>query len=234
MANLQGYAYSDGSAKWRAVNTLVVEEQPSSPATTAARLVAPAVFDAALDLWRALLDASTPAGLWAITYSSTTRRVTIATTNAVNFKPVWATVDRDLALWLGFDPDAVYGFATSHTGTAVPLGRVELLGVEVEPPEDASRVDLQRFRLGRAIAPVWGNHLLQAVQVLVSQSARPSAWHWLLTGRVRVYPTADVNPYTASNPDGYLEGYVSSSPKFDKLGDDEGIDVVDLLLAVPR
>lgn len=233
MANVQGYAYSDGSAKFRAVNSLVVEEQPTSPATTTARLVAPAVFDDALDLWRAILDASTPAGLWAITYSAVTRRVTIATTNAVNFKPVWA-LDRDLALWLGFDPDAVYGFATAHTGTAVPLGRVELLGVEVEPPEDASRVDLQRLRLGRAVAPVWGNHLLQAVQLVVSLSARPSAWHWLTSGRVRVYPTGDLNPYTAANPDGYLEGYVSAVPKFDKLGDDEGIDVVDLLLAVPR
>lgn len=230
--NVQGYAYSDGSAKFRAVNTLVVEEQPTSPATTAARLGAPAVFDDALNAWRVLLDASTPAGLWAITYSATTRRVTIATTNAVNFRPVW-TADRELAYWLGYDPDGVYGFATSHTGSAIPLGRVELLGVEVEPPEDAAKVEVQQVRLGRAVAPVFGNHSLQAVDLLCAGVARPSSWAWLLSGRVRVYVSADVAPYTAANPDGYLEGYAVTAPAFDKLND-ETIDVVSLVLAVPR
>lgn len=233
MSNVQGFAYSDGTAKFRAVNSLKVIEQPSDPLFTVARLVAPAVFDDALDLWRAILDATTPAGLYAITYSAVTRRVTLASTNGVNFKPVWG-LDRDLALWLGFDPDAAFGFALSHVGTAVPLGRVELLGVEVEPPEDASRVELQMFRLGRAVAPVFGNHLLQNVQLLTGRTSTPSSWAWLSSGLVRVYTTADVGPYSATNPDGYLQGYVVTAPTFDKLGDDEGIDVVGLMLAVAR
>jgi hypothetical protein len=232
--NWQGFAYSDGSAKFRAVNTLVIEELPSSPATTEARLAAPAVFDDALDQWRAILDATTPAGLYAITYSATTQRVTIASTNGVQFRPVWAAADRPLALWLGFDPDAAYAFGLSHVGTLVPYGRAELLGVEVEPPEDASKADVQQVRLGRAIVAVFGNHLLQAVDLIVKGDRRPASWAWLTAGKLRIYVSADVNPYSAANPDGYLEGYVVTAPQFDKLGADEGIDVVSLVLAVAR
>jgi len=233
MARIEGYAYSDGSSKYRCVNSLVIEEQPSSPATTTARLDVPYVFSAALTKWKALLDATTPAGLYSITYSSSTRRVTLASTNGVNFRPVW-TADRDLAAWLGFNPDAAYAFATSHVGTKVPLGRVDVLGVAVEPPEDAAKVEVQQYRLGRVAAPVFGNHLLQKVELLAARGERPERWHWLTTGRVRIYPTADTSPYSVANLDGYLDGYVVDQPGLELLGDDEGQTVLQLLLALPR
>lgn len=234
MARIEGYAYSDGTGKFRAVNSLVIEEQPSSPATTTARLGAPAVFSTALTAWASILNATTPAGLYAITYSSTTRRVTIASTNAVNFRPDWSGPDAELARWLGFDPAAVYGFATSHVGTAIPLGCVELLGVELEAPEDAARVELQQVRLGRAVAAVFGNHQLSKAELVISRGATPASWAWLTTGRVRVYPTADTNPYSATNLDGYLDGYVVEQPGWEQLGTDEGLAVLQLQLALPR
>ena len=49
MARIEGYAYSDGTSKYRAVNSLVIEEQPTSPATTTARLTQPTVFATALE-----------------------------------------------------------------------------------------------------------------------------------------------------------------------------------------
>lgn len=233
MARLEGYAYSDGSAKYRAVNSLVVEEQPSSPATTTARLLGPKVFSEALDAWRALLDAYTPAGLYAISYDSSSRRVTIASTNNVYFRPVW-TFDHDLAYWLGFDPLAAYAFATTHTGTAIPLGRVDPLGVDLEAPDDAAKVDLQQLRLGRAVAPVFGNHQLVQVGLVVPRAAAPASWAWVTTGRVRIWPTADVNPYSPANLDGYLDGYVVEQPGWEQLGVDEGLAVLQLVMAVDR
>ena len=234
MARIEGYAYSDGTSKFRAVNSLVVEEQPSSPATTTARLAAPAVFSAALDLWRAILDATTPDGLYAISYSATTRRVTIASTNLTPFRPVWQSVDRALALWLGFDPDAAYAFALTHTGTAVPYGCASPLAVEVEPPEDAAKPEIQQVRLGRAFAPVFGNHLLQRVTIVGKVALLPSSWAWLTTGRVRVYPTATATEYSATNLDGYYDGHVVEHNGWERLGDDEGLDVLTLTLALPR
>ena len=234
MARLEGYAFSDGTGQFRAVNSLVIEEQPTSPVTTTARLTQPTVFTTALEVWRTILDATTPAGLYAITYSSTTRRVTIATTNGVSFRPDWSGPDAELARWLGFDPLAVYGFATSHVGTETPLGRVELLGVDLEAPEDAAQVELQQVRLGRAVAPVFGNHQLSQATLVCSRGATPSSWAWLTTGRVRLYPTATATPYSASNLDGYLDGYVVQQPSWDQLGSDEGLAVLQLQLALAR
>lgn len=233
MARIESWAYSDGTAKFRAVNSLVVCEQPTSPATTTARLPEPMLFSAALDEWRAQLDAHTPAGLYAITYDSATRRVKIRTTNGVSFKPVW-TADADLARWLGFDPTATYAFATSHTGTAAPWGRCDLLGVDVEAPEDAAQVELQQLRLGRAVAPVFGNHQLTTVGLVVQRDAAPSNWAWLTTGRVRIYPSSSVTAYGPLDLDGYLDGYVVEQPSLDQLGTDEGLSVLQLLLALPR
>lgn len=232
-ARIEGYAYSDGTAKYRAVNSLVICELPSSPATTTARLAGPKVFSEALDTWRAILDATTPAGLYAITYDGATRRVTIASTNNVQFKPVW-TYDADLARWLGFDPLAAPGFALSHTGTAIPLGRCDPLGVDLEAPEDAAKVELQQLRLGRAVAPVFGNHQLVQVGLVVPRATAPASWAWLTTGRVRIWPTSDPNPYSPANLDGYLDGYVVEQPGWEQLGADEGLAVLQLLLAMPR
>lgn len=233
MARIEGYAYSDGTSRFRAVNSLVVEEAPSSPATTTCRLAAPTVFTDALAAWQTLLFTLTPAGVYVVSYSATTRRVTIATTNGVKFKPVW-TADPDLARWLGFNPSAVYGFALSHTGTAVPLGRADVAGIAVEAPEDAAQVDTQALRLGRVVVPVYGNHLLQRVELLATRAQRPSAWHWLTTGRVRVYPTADTSPYSVANLDGYVDGYVVDQPVFEDLGDDEGQTLITITLALSR
>ena len=234
MARLEGYAFSDGTGQFRAVNSLVIEEQPTSPVTTTARLTQPTVFTTALEVWRTILDATTPAGLYAITYSSTTRRVTIATTNGVSFRPDWSGPDAELARWLGFDPGAAYAFDTSHVGTAVPLGVVELLGVELEAPLDAAQVQLQQLRLGRAVASVFGNHQRAGASLVCARAAAPASWAWLTTGRVRLYPTADTSPYGPANLDGYLDGYVIEQPGWDLLGPDEGMAVLELQLALPR
>lgn len=233
MPRVESYAFSDGSAKYNANNVLVVEESATSPATTTCRLGSSLSFSDALDAWELLLFALTPAGVYELTYSATTRRVTFRTTNGVSFKPHW-TAYPDAARWLGFDPAAVYGFATSHTGTAVPHGRVDLHAVDVEPPEDAANAELQTYRLGRAQTPVFGNHLLQAVAFLATPAQTPSSWAWLTSGRLRVYPTDDLSPYSATNLDGYFDGWVVEQNVQERLGDLQELASVGLILALPR
>lgn len=232
MPRVEGYAYSDGTTKFAANNTLVVEESATSPLKTSCRLGSSLSFSDALDAWELLLFALTPAGVYELTYSATTRRVTFRTTNGVSFKPVWTYPDA--ARWLGFDPTAVYAFAQTHVGTAVPLGRVDLHAVDVEPPEDAARAELQRYRLGRAQAPFFGNHLLQSVAFLATAAQTPSSWAWLTSGRLRVYPTADVSPYSATNLDGYFDGWVVEQSVQERLGDLQELASVSLVLALPR
>ncbi len=231
---IEGFAFSDGTAKFRAVNTLVVEEQPTSPLTTACRLSGPLVFRDALVSWQAMLFSLTPAGVYAVTYDATARRVTIATTNGIHFRPVWAGLDAELARWLGFDPNATYGFLTSHTGTAVPRGRCDLIGVDSDPPEDAARVDMTQVRLGRAFASAFGNHSVARLTLLSRRDKQPDDWCWLLQGRVRVYLTTDTAAQSATNLDGYLEGAVINQPAWDRLDDDESFDAMTIELAIPR
>lgn len=232
--SIEAFAFSDGTAKFRANNTLVVEEQPTSPATTECRLTGPLVFRDALTAWAALLYTLTPAGIYTVTYDATARRVTIATTNGIHFRPVWAGIDAELSLWLGFDPTASYGFLTSHTGTLVPRGRCDLIGIDSDPPEDAARVDMTQVRLGRAFASAFGNHQVVRLTLLSRRDKQPDSWSWLLQGRVRVYLGTDTTAQTATNLDGYLEGSVINQPAWDRLDDDESFDAMTIELAIPR
>lgn len=231
MAQIQAYAYSESSTstKYRSVCRFGIEEQPSSPTVTYAQLSAPAQFVPALDLWRAIFDATTPAGLYAITYSATTRRVTIASTNATNFKPVFVG---NIASFLGFGAGP-FAFATSHVGTATPAGVLELVGAETEAPVDAAQVSLDTFRHGRAQARLFGNHQLSRCNLLYLTSVAPSDLSYVTTGRVRLFPTSDTGAYSLSNLDGYVDGYVVEQPSFEPPGDD-GLVEGALLLAVER
>lgn len=230
MPRIEAYAYSPGSnaTTHRSVCLLGIEEQPSSPTVTYAQLAAPAVFSDALTEWKAYFDLHTPAGLYSITYSSTTRRVTIASTNGTSFKPIFSG---NLATFLGFG-SGPFAFATSHTGTAIPAGVMELIGAECEAPEDATDLDALRLRHGRAYVCAFGNHMVQRIGLLCLSAYAPSTLAYISTGKVRVYVTSDSNPYSVSNLDGYVEGHVIDHEGFDVLGNAAELTELRLTLAV--
>jgi hypothetical protein len=234
---IEAYCYSEGpdngtGAPLEAMQSLGSIEQPTSPTETRVRPTVPELFLTQLATWQSELDSHTPAGLYSITYDATARRVTIASTNATNFRPVMPTVSSPK--WSGFT-QTLAGFATSWTADDAPGALAELIGVTVEPAEDAARVELSEYRHGRSVAIAWGNHQVHRVQLWFDRSVLPLIeYGYLTTGRVRIWQFGDGTAYSPSNVDGYVDGFVldASNPRED--GDDGGLWTLELVVAVPR
>ena len=243
-ARIVAYAYVHGGAvaygatfpRFDTVASLGVIEQATPGTTTWVRPTSPKAFylpggsDQLAD-WRAGLDAHTPAGLYSVTYSPTTRRLTIASTNAVAFRP---TFHSNGAEWTGFTGSLV-GWATSWTATAAPAAVAELLGVTVESADDWARVDLKRYRHGRAAAIVWGNHQAHQVTLYLRRDdLRALDPGYLVAGRVVIQQGADTTPYSAANPAGVVDGFVLGASDVTEDGDLGEIWTVNLVVGVPR
>jgi len=243
---IEAYAYSEGpqgaagvaagpTAALQTVQTLAVIESSSPGTTTYERPGSPMLFSDLLALWATDLSRAmpwgAPAGVYTCSYNSTSRRVTLATTNAVAFKP--SAVGNELAL-LGLT-QTIGGYATSWEGAEAPQGIADLLGVTVEPAEDWAVADLTRYRHGRAVAPAWGNHQVHAIKLFARTSAAEAlAAGYLTTGRVRIYQGDTVSAYSATNIDGYIDGYVIAAGDVETDGDDESLWILDMLVAVAR
>lgn len=246
---IYSYAYSEGpaaiaspataapaTAAYQAQNTLAVIEQAAPSTTVYARLAAPALFTDALAAWATSLSLTAPAGGagdYAVTYNPATKRVTIASTTATPFRPVFPGV---VGAWLGFVA-ALSGWATSWTGDAAPLGVLELLGGNVQPAEDAARLDLEPLRLNRQRLTLWGNVQRQRVQLTVGKASAAGLAGPCLAGRVRLYQGsggAYDSAWSATNPTGYVDGYVLEVGKVTPLGSREDWLRVDLTMAVQR
>jgi hypothetical protein len=243
---IEAYAYSEGprgsggvaagaSAALQTVQTLAVVESATPGTTTYERPAVPVLFSDLLALWAADLSQAAPwgapAGTYSCTYDSGTRRVTLQTTNAVQFKPV--AIAGELA-FVGLT-QAIGGFAVSWTGASVPFGVAELLGVTVEPAEDWAVVDLDKYRHGRAVAAAWGNHAAHRVKLYALGDARAAlSGGYLTAGRVRIYQGDTGAAYSATNVDGYVDGWVVASGELQTEGDDEDLWTLDLVVAVAR
>lgn len=235
---IAAYCYTEGPATGassiplEAMQSLGVIEQPTDPTETRVRPTSPELFLTQLATWNSLLNAHTPAGLYSVTYDEATRRVTIASTNGTNFRPVMPTTSS--MKWTGFS-QVLAGFALSWTADDPPGGLAELLGVTVEPAEDAARVALEEYRHGRSVAVVWGNHQRHAVTLHFDRATKDQLAHGFLTmGRVRIWQCGDGNPYSPTNPDGYIDGFVLDASKPTEEGDDGGFWTLELVVAVPR
>lgn len=243
MSRIVAYTYSEGASiglphpPFAATSTLGIIEEAAPATTIYARPTVPRPFwspesatDQARD-WNTVLNASALAGQYAITYSATTQRVTIASTDATSFRPVMV---ENLAAWLGFS-QALAGWALSWTGASAPACIAELLTATVEPAENADRVDLHEYRHGRAVSIAWGNHELHKITLhFTSASLRIFDPGFLLTGRVRIYQGADTADYSPTNIDGVVDGWIVASDNPNEDGDLGECWYVDLIVAVPR
>lgn len=248
MPRLIAYSYVHEGAEdhgstmpmFNATATLGIIEQTSSPTVTYVRPTLPQRLydpsggaDDQLGDWGSALNSYTPAGLYEITYSATTRRVTIASTNSTSFRPKMV---EDLALWLGFSQDLSSGWATSWTADDAPAGVAELLGATVEPAEDGARVDLKEYRQGRAVSVVWGNHQLHKATIYFDSTTRDQIESgYLTTGRVQFQQLDSVTDvYAADTLGGVLEGFVVAAGDPTEDCDIGGLWSLNLLLAVAR
>ena len=166
-------------------------------------LAAPTRFRAAMAAWGGMQGAG-----YTLSYSATTRRVTISHAAAHTLDMSAGT-----ARLLGFT-GAPYGAATSHTGEVVPAGIAECVAIDVYPREDGARIDLRSYRHARSLATTSGNAQVFSCEIVLRESdlglVIPDgsfAAGYLLAGKLRI-ERGDAAAYTASNPDGYLDGHV--------------------------
>lgn len=234
---IMAYCYSEGpvtgaDAPMTANSTLSVIESATPGTTTEVRPLVPELFTTQLATWQTHLFTYAPAGIYTCTYDATTQRVTLATSNAVSFKPV---MDGNLASWLGFT-QSIVGNATSWEGASAPAAIAELLAVTVEPAEDAARVDLAEYRHGRSLATVWGNHQVHRVQLTFSRDTTLAQIEagYLTAGRVRIWQAGDATAYSATNPDGFIDGYVIAADDPTEDGDIGELWTLNMLIGVGR
>ncbi len=249
-ARIQSYAYSEGpsavgaaapaTAKYQGVQTLAVIEQAYPADTTYARPSTATLWDDLLVSWGVSLSSAYPmgghAGHYAITYSTTTQRVTIASTNGVAFRPVMVGQGN---VYLGFTQDlsSAAGWATTWTGASAPRGVVELVGLTVKPAEDGAKVTLTRYRHGRGVATGWGNTYVHHVTIWMRAEDGITGnlnKGWCVTGRVRFYQGATLTAYSPTNLAGYLDGYVVNASGLKAYGTSEDFLTMDLTIATGR
>jgi len=243
-ARITAYAYVHAGAvaygatfpRFDTVASLGVIEQATPGTTTWARPTTPTPLylpggSDQLAAWQTSLNAHAPAGQYAVTYSPTTKRITIASTNGTAFRP---TFHSNGAEWTGFTGSLV-GWATSWTATAAPAAVAELIGVTVEPAEDWARVDLKRYRHGRAAAIVWGNHQAHQVTLYLKRDdLRALDPGYLVTGRVVIQQGADSTAYSATNPGGVVDGFVLAASDVTEDGDLGDVWTINLVVGVLR
>lgn len=226
--HVEAYLYSDGTAGMAVDASFTVQE---AGAPIAVQLAAPAVFSDALTQFAATLNGLHPTGHYSLTYDSTAKRVTIDSAGTTfTFTPA-----EGLGRLLGFR-FGPYSGQTSYTGELAPEGRTELLALAIQPPESADQVDLQRIRHGRSLNRVWGNAARVSLTMWMQTGGigiSPSPY--IRTGRIRLYPGANTNPYDATlNLDGYTDGFVVEESRPVTRGSSDEYVGIPLLLAVPR
>lgn len=234
---IMAFCYSEGpvggsSPTGPDANATVATIESATPGTTTyGRPTAPALFTDQLQDIETEWDASAPAGLYSLTYDASTERVTIASTNSTSFKPQF---EGNTAVWFGFT-QSIVGNNTTWTADDPPAGLAELFAVTVEPAEDFARVQLAEYRHGRSVASVWGNHQVHRVRLVFRNSTYAQiAAGYLTTGRVRIWQCGDGTAYSATNIDGFVDGYVLAADDPVEEGDDGELWSLRLLIGVSR
>lgn len=203
---IEAYAYSEGpttgaSAALQTVQTLGLTVTATG-LTYYARPASPQRWSDLIATWAASLSSQT--GLTVtLTYSTTTHRLTLAT--SASCTPV---TPGNVKAFTGLTGTLAAG--TSWTGAAAPAGRADLLGATVEPAEDWTHTELAQYRHGRARSVVWGNHHVHRCELYCTGDAIAAVKQgYAQAGRVRIYQdAATLSAYDYATLGGYVDGYV--------------------------
>lgn len=225
---IEAWLYSTGNASQVSTSTLTLDIG-GGPVTV--RQTAPATFLNQLGNLKARADALVGAQApWTFAYDATTQRVTIAS-NGGNFA---YSLIGNLAALLGMPST---GAGASHfIGTSAPIGLIDLRGCEVEPPQDASRLDLQRYRHGRVVVAAWGCAQTFKARIWLA-AADVATWQqgYIMAGKVRLtQASGGGSAYSPTNLGGYVDGWIVSSGRPVYYGQREDVVSIDLVIASAR
>ena len=235
---IQTYLYSEGPASSASYtpdlatsNTFYVNE---GGANYYVRTQMTLLFDDALTAWQTELNAATPlSGTYSVSYDAATNRVTISSSVAFSLGFIGNT-----ATILGFSSNS-YASATSRTGEQVPAGKIKLLGRTMAPAEHGEQVEVRTYRHQRALSIGWGNIQIFKIKLFFTSDQVPALLPkyaddkagYCLTGKVRI-TGLDAAAYSATNPDGFTEGYVVTTGDLETAGDTEGFYSMQMVLGV--
>jgi len=224
---VMAYLYSSGTAgEFDATQTIQLTDAGGGPVSLT--LSGPALLDDALTEWQALANASATLSE-TYTISRSGEVITIAATGAFDYE-----LDGDLPNALGLAQSD--SGSSSYSGTDQPLTYWSALAVDCSPAEYGDISDLAEYRHGRVDSHIWGNHDLLRVSLYLTASTEDGLRRsYCAAGKVRLWQDAGVaTAYSATNPAGYVDGFVAGMSEPRTLEFDESIVVVDMLLAVGR
>lgn len=227
-AYIEKWVYSESSVPATGVYTGAFQDGNTLPLFDAtagvqyfARPTSPQLFTDMLAGWASSLTAQMP-GTILVPYSHTTRRVTI------NSSPQSIRVPDGTRIpmigWLGDLP-----VSTDLEPAYPPAGIATLLGVEVEPFQQSSQWELERYRGGRGVSTQFYNHLTTRVvaHMLPEVGRMIQLFPYLLVGKLRVNQ-GGTGAYGVSNPGGYFDCSVIEVLNF---VEQEGFFTLELLVA---
>ena len=229
MSHIQSYLYGSGAATGSVAtmdtyHTIGIDE---GFGITRVRMNASGRFDEALATWQTNLNAAGLAHTY--TVSRTGARVTIAATGGFVLHLYGSA-----GLLLGFQSGS-YASSSSHTSDTTSGGHIDLVGYECQLLTNADRSELNQYRHGRALGLGFGNVDLFRSSLYYNRSDFDAVFDagYALSGRVRIEGN-DPNPYSPSNPDGYIDGFVVSTPELETYGQAERFARISVVIAVPR
>jgi len=229
MPHLIGYLYGDGAAtgtvdRLDTYHTIGVNE---GGGIVKVRMNTSGIFTAALATWQTNLNAAGLAGTYTVSLVNGKVRIQSNVSFSLHFF-------KSSGVMLGFG-SLNYSSSRSHTADRQASGYVEIQAFECQILENADRAELVQYRHGRAVGLGFGNVDLYRTSIyFTSADFLPLLGEgYALTGRVRLLGD-DATPYSSANLDGYLDGFVVSTPELETYGEAERFGRVSLVLAVPR
>ncbi len=264
-ATLSSYVYAEpgyeaksgvaapASAPFQGVHTIGIREQGTPAITTWARLSVPtrADFGNSTDptsinyVWTHSLLLAYPGGppsgdpyQFVVSYNPAVVGYQLQISNLLghNFIPVFP--NQSAASFTGFTQWlSMTGWNYSWTGASPTLGFMNLVGATVHPPEEMSKVTMNRYRHGRSFPVGWQASTVHRCTIWIRKvQAGALMAGYCLTGRVRLdqdYGGSGV-PYGPTALNGYVDGYVVNCTNLRAYGASEDFLQMDLTIAVPR
>jgi hypothetical protein len=235
-SRVEGYLWSSGVAGEKSATQELTIDEGGGAVTVL--LPAAAVFSDALTALAGAANGLGLANTYAFTWNAATQTVIVAGAGAPAINFTLAFVG-NLHAALGFATAAGYAGATSYTGDrARALGRFDgptHVKVGGNPIEEGPAVEMKRYRHGRHRAVAWGNHDVVSIDLMVNKDVRAD-FHasYCHGGRVRYYPTDLTTAYSATNPGGYIDGYVIGVADLSLMGVSERWTLQRVRIARPR
>lgn len=151
--------------------------------------------------------------------------------DASNFE---ITFEGNLAAYLGYSGDL--SGADTYSSDQQPEALFSAIKYHVEAVASGDDVKVERYRLGRTEALAFGNYdLHELTLILTSAEAASFVESLCVTGRIRASQNdGDSTAWSATNADGYIDGYVASTSDLVTLGSSEAHVQMRVLVAVPR